>query len=291
VKITLRFAVVALLLGALLLPASFSAAQSGSAGKAAPSATGNFPRAGSRAEWEAYRSAAALSDPAKLEERATDFAQKFPASQLRAYLFQRAMGLYERANNSAKSLEMARDVLKYDPENPAALVTAALILANGARDSDLDRDARLEEAHVDALNALRSIGKLDESSGLSAEQVGDLSGQLSGAAHEALGTVAFKRLDFPTALKEYFIAATQQKQNADPVIWLRMSVAYEKTGNLAMSAQAAERAIRAAPSGSRVRALAEKQKAYVQKKSAANPAGENDSPPATAAPAGASAKN
>jgi tetratricopeptide (TPR) repeat protein len=192
------------------------------------------------------------------------------------------MGLYEQANNSAKSLEMARDVLKYDPDNPPALVTAALILANGARDSDLDRNARLDEAKADALSALHSLGTLDESSGLSAEQLGDLSGQLSGAAHEALGTVAFKKLDFPTALKEYFIAATEQKQNADPVVWLRMSVAYEKTGNLSMSSDAAERALHASAAGSRIRELAEKQKAHVQKKIAASPAEEDAATPAAA---------
>jgi len=49
------------------------------------------------------------------------------------------MGLYQQANNPDKTLEMARAVLKYDPFNPVALLTAAQMLAERTQDTDLDR--------------------------------------------------------------------------------------------------------------------------------------------------------
>ena len=197
------------------------------------------------------------------------------------------MALYGQDQNPPKSLQMAGAVLKYEPGNPVALVTAAQILANGARESDLDRNARLDEAHTDALSALRNAGRIEDTPGVGAQELDRLAAQLSGAAHQALGTVAFKKRDFPTALKEYYIAAAEQKEHPNPVVWLRMSVAFEKTGNLPMASDAADKAIHASTPGSRVRELAEKQKARLGQKTAAPPAEGSHAPPAASSPGGA----
>ena len=118
--------------------------------QASASTAKKAPPPKTQAEYDAYKAASAQTDPAKLEAAATDFAQKFPDSELRSLLFQQAMGLYQQANNPDKALEMARDVLKYDPGNAVALLTAAQILAERTHDSDLDRDDRLTEAAADA---------------------------------------------------------------------------------------------------------------------------------------------
>ena len=112
------------------------------------------PRPKSQAEYDAYKAAAMLTDPAKMEAAATDFAEKFPESDLRSSLFQQAMGLYQQGRDAGKTLEMARDALKYDAGNPVALLGVAQVLAERAHDSDLDRDDRLAEAHADAQGAL-----------------------------------------------------------------------------------------------------------------------------------------
>ncbi len=79
-------------------------------------------RPNTQAEFDAYKAAASLTDPVKLEAAAIDFAQRFPDSELRSILFQQAMGLYQQANDPVKTLEMARVALKYDPSNPVALL-------------------------------------------------------------------------------------------------------------------------------------------------------------------------
>src|ERR1700722_5419980 len=62
---------------------------------AAPAATGpqgkRPPQAKTQPEFEAYKAAAALTDPAAQEKAADDFAAKFPDSELRAVLYKGAM--------------------------------------------------------------------------------------------------------------------------------------------------------------------------------------------------------
>ena len=227
--------------------------------KPAPAKKG--PQAKSKAELDAYRSAAAQTDPAKLEAAADEFAQRYPASELRPFLFQRAMGLYAQAGNPGKTLEMARAELKYDPSNPVALLTAAQTLAAGTHDSDLDRDARLEEAGVDARAALQHAAEMAQPATLTAKQFADTIVQLRGAAHEVLATVAYKKRDYFRAIREYNAAIADEKEHADAVVWLRLAVAHDKVSEYELGLAAAEKAIMASEAGSKVRELAEQEKA------------------------------
>src|SRR5262249_8995032 len=72
------------------------------------------PQAKTQPEFEAYKTAVALTDPAAKEKAADDFATKFPDSELRPVLYTAAMGAYQQANNADKMLEMARKILSYD---------------------------------------------------------------------------------------------------------------------------------------------------------------------------------
>ena len=62
------------------------------AGQAAPAPTGKRPpQAKTQPEFDAYKTAAALTDPAAQEKAADDFAAKFADSELRAVLYKSAM--------------------------------------------------------------------------------------------------------------------------------------------------------------------------------------------------------
>jgi tetratricopeptide (TPR) repeat protein len=261
-------------MAALLLPASVALAQPQSAAQPAnqpasqnaaqKASAKKGPQAKSKAEFDVYQSAAAQTDPAKLEAAATDFAQKYPASELRPFLFQRAMGLYQQANNPGKVLEMARAVLKYDPGNAVALLAAAQMLAERTHDDDLDRNARLEEASTDARSALQHAGEMGQPANLTAEQFADAIAQLRGGAHEVIATVAYKKLDYVNAIKEYNAAAVEEKGHTDPVVWLRLALAHDKSGEYELGIAYAEKAIAASEAGSQVRELAEKEKARLE---------------------------
>ena len=222
------------------------------------------PMAKTKEEFAAYQAAVALKDPAQMEAAATNFAQKYPSSDLRSLIFQQAMGLYQNANNQAKALEMARDVLKYDPDNAVALVTAAEILSERS-DGTMDKDARLNEADTDARAALRASDKITQPAGMTPEQFEAMLAQLRGTAHEVLGSVAFKKGDYFGAIKEYNAAVGEEKEHADAVVWLRLAVAHDKSGDYPSATEAIKKAIAGSQPGSQVRTLADQEKARLDK--------------------------
>lgn len=289
-KIAMRFGMAALLLASVrpALPqatapaAAPPATQPASQNSAKPAPAKKGPQAKSKAELDAYQSAAAQTDPAKLEAAATEFAQRYPASELRPFLFQRAMGLYAQANNPGKTLEMARAVLKYDPANPVALLTAAQVLVAGTHDSDLDRDARLEEADAKARGAVQHAGEMAQPASLTAKQFADAIAQLRGAAHEVIATVAYKKQNYFSAIREYNAAVADEKEHADAAVWLRLAVAHDKVSEYELGLAAAEKAVAASEAGSPVRGLAEQEKARLWELIAGTPAqkqSENSSAP------------
>lgn len=230
-----------------------------------PSTVKKAPAPKTQAEYEAYKAAASLTDPAKLEAAATDFAQKFPDSELRAFLFQQAMGLYQQANNMDKSLEMARVVLKYDPGNSVALLTAASLLAERTHDTDLDKDDRLDEAKADAESALQHANEVAQPTNMTPEQFAGALSQLRGTAHEVIGTVAFKRLDYQSAIREYNAAAGEERDHTEAVVWLRLSVAHDKINEYDDAMASVQKAIAASEPNSQIRQLAEQEKARLEK--------------------------
>lgn len=235
-----------------------------SAGNAASPAS-KSPQPKTQAEYDAFKAASSATDPVKLEAAATDFAQKFPDSELRSFLFQQAMGEYQAANNSGKALEMARTVLKFDPYNAVALLTAAQILAERTHDTDLDRDDRLAEAASNARSALQHAGDITQPPNLTPEQFASAMAQLRGTAHEVIATVAFKKLDYFSAIKEYNAAAAEEKEHTDAVVWLRLAVANDKSGDFAAATDAVNKAIAASEPGSQIRQLAEQEKSRLTK--------------------------
>jgi hypothetical protein len=256
---------------ALALPQS-TPSSGNSAPQAAPPAASKSPQPKTQAEYDAFKAAASLNDPVKLQAAATDFAQKFPDSELRPFLFQQAMGEYQAANNSEKALEMARTVLKFDPYNAVALLTAAQILAERTHDTDLDRNDRLAEADADARSALQHARDIPQPPNLTPEQFASAMAQLRGTAHEVIATVAFKKLDYFTAIKEYNAAASEEKEHTDAVVWLRLAVANDKSGDFSAATEAVSKAIAASEPGSQIRQLAEQESSRLSKLSATTPA-------------------
>jgi hypothetical protein len=233
--------------------------------QASPNTAKKAPAPKTQAEYDAYKAAAAQADATKLEAAATDFAQRFPDSELRAFLFQQAMGMYQQANNPEKTLEMARSVLKYDPGNAVALLTAGQMLAERTHDNDLDRDDRLAEASADARSALQHAGDVAQPTNMTPEQFAGALAQLRGTAHEVIATVAFKKLDYWTAIKEYTAAVDEEKEHAEALVWLRLSVAQDKSGDYASALETVQKAVTASEPGSQIRQLAEQEQSRLNK--------------------------
>jgi tetratricopeptide (TPR) repeat protein len=182
------------------------AAQNAPSGQAAPPAGQaaappgkRKPAAKTDPEFKAYNAALAQTDPAVLEKASDDFAKNFPDSELRAPLYTVAMGRYRQANNVDKMIDMARKILGIDADDPAALVGVAQGLAEGMRDTDLDKDQRIAEAKKDAERALVTIDTDVPTTGYPPEQLSAFKNAVRSEAYFVLGSLAYKTNNWAVA--------------------------------------------------------------------------------------------
>ncbi len=216
---------------------SSTPASSGQAGKTAPASPAAAapqgkrpPQAKTQAEFDAYKAAAALTDPAAQEKAADDFAAKFPDSELRPVLYKAAMHGYQAANNGDKMMEMANDVLKYDPDDPEALLGVAQVLAERTRDTDLDKDQKLAEAKKDADRALVTADTDVPTAGAPPDRLEAYKGFLRSEAYAVLGTIAFNQKAWPEAETDLRKSIDAFPQQPDAIAVFRLAVALDMQG-------------------------------------------------------------
>ena len=202
------------------------AAQTPPAGQAAAPAGKRPPQAKTQPEFDAYKVAAAITDPAAQEKAADDFATKFPDSELRLLLYKAVMTGYQQTNNAEKLLAASQKILTIDPDDPQALLGMAQVLAERTRDTDLDKDQRLAEARKDALRALVTVDT-DVPAGLPADKTDVFKGYVRSEAYAILGTLDFSAKNWASAEQNLRKSIEAYPQEVDPVAVFRLSVALD----------------------------------------------------------------
>ncbi len=96
-------------------------------------------------------------------------------------LFKSAMRAYQKAGNSDKIMEVGRKGLAIDGDDPELLVTVSSELAEKTRDTDLDKDQRLDEAMKMAQKSLQTVDT----------DISDSAEHAAGASRRLQGTAAF----------------------------------------------------------------------------------------------------
>jgi len=187
------------------------------------------PQTKTQAEFDAYKAAATNTDPAALEKAANDFAAKFPDSEVRIILFKSAMRAYQSANNADKTLELGRKVLAIDPDDPESLVIVASVLAERTRDTDLDKDQRLDEAMKMAQHATQTVDTdVSVPAGTPQDKVDAYKGLLRSNAYSIIGTLEFKKDNFKAAETDLRKSIDAFPAQPDPVVVLRLALALDK---------------------------------------------------------------
>ncbi len=247
---------------------------------AAPAQGRPQPQAKSQEEYQAFQQAASKTAPAEQEQAATDFANKFQQSDLRPLLFLSAMRGYQNADNAEKTVEMARKVLEYDPNNPEALVTLANVLAERTRETDLDREERLAEATRAAQKALQtSDTDLMVPPNVPPEKLAAVKDVLRSMAYSALGTIEMTKKNWPAAEQNLEKSVQLNTMQPDPVTWLRLAVVRDQQKKFPEALEAANRAVQHAPEGSQAANLAKVERDRLQKLTGAG--GTAGTPPGT----------
>ena len=261
---------------ALLLVSAFTVAQSNAKPQSQPSGESGAqtqssggkgaPQAKSKEEFQAYNEAVANTDPAKLEAAADAFAQKFPDSELKSLLYQQDMNLYQRAGAADKIIEVGRKAIAADPTNPIALVDVASALAEGTHESDLDRNARYDEATKDAKAAVSNIDTgLRVPPTTPPERVAAAKASILAMAYDTLGAIDLAKKNYPSAEENLLKAVDATKDQTEPVVYLRLSVAQDKQGKYPQALDSATKASQKAQAGSTEKILAEQQQSRLQK--------------------------
>jgi tetratricopeptide (TPR) repeat protein len=213
------------------------------AGQAAAPAGKRAPAAKTTPEFEAYKAAVALTDPAATEKAAEDFATKFPDSELRVMVYKAAMREYYAANNGDKMMEMAQKALTFDADDPEALVGIAQVIAERTRDTDLDRDQRLAESKKDAERALVTIDTDIPTSGYPPEKLADYKGFLRSEAYAVLGKLASDAKNWPEAETDLRKSIDALPQSPDSIAVLRLAVALDMQNKVPEALKYADQAV------------------------------------------------
>jgi tetratricopeptide (TPR) repeat protein len=239
------------------------AAQNAPAGQAAaaPATAGKRPpQAKTQAEFDAYKAAAALTDPAAQEKAAGDFATKFPDSELRPLLYKAVMHGYQQSNNADKMMEMSQKIMTYDADDPEALLGVAQVLAERTRDTDLDRDQRLAEARKDAQRALFTVETDVPSTGYPPEQLNAFKGFLRSDAYAILGTLDFNAKAWADAEGNLRKSIDAFPQQVDPIAVFRLSVALDMQNRYPEALKYANQAVDLTKEGTNAGDAARKEK-------------------------------
>lgn len=238
-----------------------AAGQTTPGGQAAQPATGAAalpqgkrpPQAQTTPEFDAYKVAAAVTDPAALEKAADDFAAKFPNSELRVLLYKMSTRAYQNANSSDKTEAMARKVLIIDGDDPESLVVVAEVIAERTHDSDLDKDQRYDEAMKMAQKATQTV---DTDLAVPADKLDVAKAYLRSSAYSIMGTIEFKKESYAAAQVSLQKAIDAFPAQPDPVVMLRLAIALDKQQKYPEALKVANQAVDLTKEGTQVGTLA-----------------------------------
>jgi tetratricopeptide (TPR) repeat protein len=229
----------AAILSVMLVIAAFGFAQSSSGQPQNPPAQGagaqatppakRPPQTKTQAEYDAYQAAIAMKDPAQMETATNDFATKFPDSEVRKLLFLANMRMYQASNNPDKTVEVGRKVLAADPDDPEALITVANVLAERTRDTDLDKDQRLDEAMKMAQHSTETVNTdSDIPAGTPQDKADAYKALMLSNAYSIIGTLNFNREKYVDAETNLRKSIDVYPSQPDPVVVLRLALALDK---------------------------------------------------------------
>jgi len=240
--------------------AQSGAAQPGTAQPGAAQAPAKHPpQAKTQPEFDDYKKAVALNDPAAMEAAANDFATKYPDSELRKPLYLTNLRLYQAANPD-KTIEIGRKVLAIDPDDPEALVTVASVLAERTRDTDLDKDQRLNEAIKMAQRATETINTdSDVPAGTPQEKADAYNALIVSNAYSIMGTVKFNKGDYKGAEADLRKSIDAYPPQPDPVAVLRLALTLDKQNRYPEALDVAGQAAQIAAESTQVGELARKE--------------------------------
>ncbi|HEY7405110.1 MAG TPA: hypothetical protein VIB39_16405 [Candidatus Angelobacter sp.] len=237
------------------------AQQPGSGGKQTQSPAKHVAQAKTAQEFKDYNAAYALSGGEAVEKAADDFAAKYPASELKVFLYEKAMHEYQSTNNQPKILATGQKVLQLDPDNAIALVLTANVLSDGLSETNPDPQ-KAAEIKKNAGRALEILGgNFSPAANATPEQIEAYKKMLQGLAHSALGITALKMHDDAGAENELKAAADTNPAQPDPFVWYHLSLAQDRQAKYSEALVSVNQAVQNSSSNPEIGSLAKDERA------------------------------
>jgi len=224
------------------------------------------PQAKTKEEFDAYKAGAVLQDPVQVLAAADQFAQKYPASELKELLYLQAMNGFAQRNDAPKEIEAARKAAAIDPHDPNPLIHVASALVEVTHDNDLDKEQRYAEANKDAQAAIDNINTgMHIPPGVSEAQVQTVKNSILALAYETLGVIDMQKQNFADAETNFQKAVDASKAEPMARIYLRLSVVQDNEKKYPEALVNANKALQYSQPGSIEQTLAKQQQARLQK--------------------------
>jgi tetratricopeptide (TPR) repeat protein len=217
---------------------------SGQASGQAAAPQGKRPaKVNSQDEYNAYKAAVEITDPAAAEKAAEDFATKYPQSEVRPMVYKAVMQRYQQANNGDKMVEMAKKVLAIDPDDPEALVSVAQVQVEKVKDDSLDKDVLLGDAKKNAERALTTVDTDIPTSGYPEEKLKMYKDFIRSQAYFVIGTAAFKASNWPEAETNLRKSIDALPQQPDVIAVYRLALSLDFQNKIPEALKAAQQAV------------------------------------------------
>lgn len=196
-------------------------------------------------EYVAYQAAIANKhNPEEIAGAAADFAIKFPDSDIRILLYRATMKSYGAVGDAQHTMDAALKVLQLSKDDPEALITVAQFQEEHTTQMDLDRDQRMDQALANAQHALATIDTdLVVPVGTRPDSVEIYKKSLRASAFAIVGTVQFRRGNYPEAESAFRQAIDADPANVDGVVVLRLALSLDQEKKYQDALQQANRAV------------------------------------------------
>ena len=154
------------------------------------------------------------------------------------------MRIYQSTNNAERTEIMGRKVLSLDGDDPEALVIVAEVIAERTRDSDIDKDQRFGEAITMAQKATQTVDTdVQVPAGTPQEKIDAYKSLLRSNAYSVMGTIEFKKENYPAAQEGLQKSIDAFPSNPDPVVVLRLALSLDKQQKYPEALKVASRAV------------------------------------------------
>jgi len=186
------------------------------------------PQAKNKEEFDEIQKVADPSlTPDQRIAQAEEFIKKFEQSDLRPFAHRAAMQAYQIKNDFPKMLQHGEKVLELDPSDVLSLILLAGAIPERTRETDLDKEQRLNQAEDFAKRALSAIDCLAKPN----PQMPDddwkrVQDDARAQSHAALGLVSLQRKQYPAA-EQSFKKSVEMQAQKDPIVLWRLGLTYE----------------------------------------------------------------